>query len=441
MRFEIENDQAEVHISVAPPERERGYATHALRLGCETLRDQIRRVVGHIKADNLGSIRAFEKAGFVHEGQVTVAGQPAERMVLELIVDIGGPVGVLFAVEAGPETGMGHLARSSALANALRLSHVPCVFLTGSHPSVVEKIRAAGASTVRNDAQDLDADPRTLARVAREHRCAAIVIDSYHVGDTTLAGLRELGFVVTVIDDLAREPFSCHLVVNGGPEAPALHYRSSASDTIFLLGPEYALLRSEFWNPPPREPRSSVEQVLVSLGAGAPAELIASVLSSLEAVDRDFEITLVRGPFTADRGGRAPSTQGSRHPVRVITDPPSVCDPMRSADLAVCGGGQTLLELAAVGTPAIAVQLADNQAGSIRAMVRSGAARLAGIWDDPALGVSISMTVHELCERIELRTALGVAGQRLVDGGGAVRVAGVLLQLLAAQPKLGRAWA
>jgi len=41
--------------------------------------------------------------------------------------------------------------------------------------------------------------------------------------------------------------------------------------------------------------------------------------------------------------------------------PQDVAPLMLAADMAVCGGGQTTSELAATGTPAIAIRLAENQ--------------------------------------------------------------------------------
>ncbi|MES1255948.1 MAG: hypothetical protein ABUS56_10090, partial [Acidobacteriota bacterium] len=260
--------------------------------------------------------------------------------------------------------------------------------------------------------------------------CQGVVVDSYRVPGAALDALRASGLFVAVIDDLARWPFSCHLVINGGAQAQGLGYRASAPDTQFLLGTDYILLRPEFRARTPRRPAGVVDHVLVTLGGGASTELVDHVLGHLDLVPDAFDVTVIRGPLMVD-AARNEGASPSRRTVRVLVDPPAVHSLMRDADLAVCGGGQTLYELAAVGTPAVALQLADNQAESLRAVVASGAACLADGTTGRSAGGSVATVVQTLCAQPDRRAAMSAAGQRLVDGAGAARVARVLAERFA----------
>jgi len=64
-----DGDAAEVHITVAPDCRGRGFGTAALqvtlRAAMETL--QVRRIDAVVKQDNVASRRAFERVGFVRD--------------------------------------------------------------------------------------------------------------------------------------------------------------------------------------------------------------------------------------------------------------------------------------------------------------------------------------------------------------------------------------
>ena len=67
VRFDLNPDgETEVDISVSRSWRRRGYGTEILRLACaKVLRVTPKaRIVAHIKAENVSSIRTFEKAGF-----------------------------------------------------------------------------------------------------------------------------------------------------------------------------------------------------------------------------------------------------------------------------------------------------------------------------------------------------------------------------------------
>ena len=99
---------------------------------------------------------------------------------------------------------------------------------------------------------------------------------------------------------------------------------------------------------------------------------------------------------------------------------------MREADMAIAGGGQTLYELAATGTPTIAVQLFDNQASSVAGLVELGAVLDGGRFDGTKSLRAMTSRVHELMRDAELRRSCSRQGQAVVDGRGAERVAAVM---------------
>jgi RimJ/RimL family protein N-acetyltransferase len=65
-------DRANVSYWIFPEFRRRGYATRALLLVCENaaLIQDVRQLEAHIDADNIGSRRVAEKAGFIETGIV-----------------------------------------------------------------------------------------------------------------------------------------------------------------------------------------------------------------------------------------------------------------------------------------------------------------------------------------------------------------------------------
>lgn len=86
VRFDIQpNGTAEVDISIAREQRERGYGAEALQLACARLfrTASVKRIISHIKPENMASIRAFEKVGFVGRGRETIKGGEAISLRLE----------------------------------------------------------------------------------------------------------------------------------------------------------------------------------------------------------------------------------------------------------------------------------------------------------------------------------------------------------------------
>lgn len=265
----------------------------------------------------------------------------------------------------------------------------------------------------------------TLA-VAVRYRCDAVVVDSYHVDADYLERLRAAGLFVVAIDDLARYPFPCQLVVNGGAHAHHLPYRSPSGDTRFLLGPQYALLRPEFWDVALRTVRDTVQNILVTLGGADPHSLMPRLLSLLDDLPGNFTVTAIVGPFFENRAKVEGAARSCRRLVRLVDAPDSVLDLMLEADLAISGGGQTLYELAATGTPTIAIASADNQRRNVRYMKKQGVVKAIELKEDQRLRNSLAEHVIRLLDDLGRRERMSRVGQRLVDGRGAIRVANVV---------------
>jgi len=337
---------------------------------------------------------------------------------------------VLFRVDAGPVVGLGHLQRCLSLAGTLGRHGARSVFLTNQELAAQERVTRFGYEvhalhqTRSWDAGDL---AQTIA-LARAEQCQAVVVDSDHEGADYLEQLRSAGLWVGAIDDLASHPFPCQLVVNGDANAAALPYVSSAGDTVWLLGPDYAMLREEFWSVPQRVVREAPQNLLVMLGGDDPHHLMPEILQMLDTVPGSCAITAVIGPFFTRIEEVESVAARPAHPIRVVRDPDSVCSVMMEADLAISAGGQTLYELARVGCPGVAIETAANQAGQMRALHDAGIIRAIGRAEHLQIIEQVAGAARELLPDAPRRQQMSRAGQQLIDGQGALRVARALLE-------------
>lgn len=336
---------------------------------------------------------------------------------------------VLFRVDAGTDCGLGHLQRCLSLASALRQFDARCIFLTKRVRPVRSRVRAFGFETDGLEAQG-PGGPENLKKTLEQavrHQCDAMVVDSYHVDADYLGQARAAGLFVTAVDDLARYPFPCQLVVNGGAHATHLPYRSSSGDTRFLLGPQYALLHPEFWAIRPRALQPISENVLVTLGSTDSHNLMPMLLKMLDDLPGEFTVTAIIGPFFNNWTDVQDMASHCRRSVRLVRSPDSVRDVMSESTLAISGGGQTLYELVAAGVPAVAIQVADNQAASMRALVVEGVVYTGGCAGEARLRDRVEEAVKMLLADKDTRTRMIAAGQRLLDGQGARRIAAVMV--------------
>ena len=101
---------------------------------------------------------------------------------------------------------------------------------------------------------------------------------------------------------------------------------------------------------------------------------------------------------------------------------------MLESDLAISAGGQTLYELACAGCPTIAVWMAPNQDGQLQVFEESGFIRIAGHGEDDSVIDAIVDAVFSLLQDRQARRSMSAAGQRLIDGQGAIRVARTIVE-------------
>jgi len=152
------------------------------------------------------------------------------------------------------------------------------------------------------------------------------------------------------------------------------------------------------------------------------------MLHVVDEVKSPFTITVVLGPFvdaTEDVVDRQ-----YRHAVDFVVAPHGLRDLMAGADLAISAGGHTLYELAVLGTPTIAVEVFENQAPNIRFLAGEGVVRPAGAIRDDDFDQQLRATVTEVIDDEAARAQLSSAGQRLIDGCGAGRVADEIVRSL-----------
>ena len=327
---------------------------------------------------------------------------------------------IVFCVDAGDGVGLGHLRRCATLGAALRRRHAAVRFAVPG---------AAGAEYLqRHGIEDVEAQDLGAALAGDHEGDDVVVVDAYGVPGGELERVR--GARVAVIDDLADRELRVALVVNGAPHASDLRYRVAA-ETRLLRGPRYILLREEFGHAPAREIRPAIERVLITVGGTDPEGITTRLLGCVRETLGSVAVDVVLGPFFPRWMPDAVEAVAGRDGLRLHRDPPYIRDLMIECDVAIAAGGQTTYELAATGTPAVAVAVADNQLGNLAALEALGTLRWAGRARDPGLEGLVAAGLREL-EGSARRQAMANAGRCVVDGGGADRVAEAILEVAGA---------
>lgn len=335
-----------------------------------------------------------------------------------------GPL--LVRTDASSAIGLGHAMRCLSLAEAYAEAGGTVAFLMVAPPEAFAERATRGGAEVRSLAVAPGSmeDLRETLTAAEQLGAAWIVLDGYHFDSDYQSGLVAGGPPVLALDDHGHvSRYSAALVLNQNVGADERAYGNRGPGTRLLLGPRFALLREEFrrWARPrePTPPRA--RHVVVTFGGSDPENVSGRVLEALADVDVPVEVDLVVGPSNVNRDALEAAADRCPHPVEVLVDVSDMAARLAGADLAIAAAGVTALELARVGTPHIAIAIADNQRPGAHALGRDGVIVDLG-WHADVSRAAIADAVAALAEDPGWRAELSRRGRGLVDGRGAERV-------------------
>jgi spore coat polysaccharide biosynthesis predicted glycosyltransferase SpsG len=282
--------------------------------------------------------------------------------------------------DAMPTAGLGHLGRSSAVVVALRSRGVTveCVGNGAVAEAVIDGVRWTPGDLPRG---------------------TPLLVDSYVLDPAAIAD------PCAWFDDGRPAPEAARVLI-----APS---RPDDGDPRRLHGLEWSCLRPVFWGEPAVPVADAVERVLVASGGGDPGGAAARLSGAVRTALPRARVKLVVGPQSASA---VPDG------VEPVVAPPHLADEIRAAGMVVCLAGQTALEAACLGVPAVVVAAVDNQRPNAQRLAATGAAVAVDLDDDGTLVEAIATVAGDR----ERRVRMSGAARAAIDGFGALRVAAAI---------------
>ena len=312
---------------------------------------------------------------------------------------------VLFRAAAGPRRGFGHLVRCRSLARAL-----------GVRPAVsVRGPRQAAQVAQRLGCEVVSAPARRLLAARRPH---VLIVDDPVPGEAArwIRAAREAGIAVASVHDLGLGCHDADLLIDGSitTTLPAAGPRTAIGPAFAVVDPGLAVRTH-----PPHERRG----ILISLGGGPRAATACAIAAEIARRAPDVQVRVVGG-FVSRRPPVPPPPKN----VVWVGASSNLAGELRRAEVAVVGGGVSLYEACALGTPAVAVAVVEGQRPTVSSFVSRGAA-LGGA-ALPVRPGTVAEDALRLLRSGALRRTVAGAARRLVDGRGASRAARAILQLV-----------
>jgi UDP-2,4-diacetamido-2,4,6-trideoxy-beta-L-altropyranose hydrolase len=354
---------------------------------------------------------------------------------------------IAFRVDASTQIGTGHFMRCLTLADALCQRGATVHFIARHLPQYLEAMLADRdmACTRIGSAGDPAASGGLAHAVwlgttqevdAAQSRNALgdmpwnwLIVDHYALDLTWERAIRPRVQKIAAIDDIADRIHDCDLLIdqNFHEDATARYRELVPAHCRLLLGPGYAMLRSEFSRLRQKTKLrcGGVNRILVFFGGVDAANMTSFAIQALALVKLDgMEVDVVVGAHHPCLSELRTLCGELGYRCYVQTD--KMADMMLGADLAIGAAGSASWERCCLGLPALLFSLADNQIGIAQAIERLGAGRYVGGVSDVTMW-QFAQLVSSVCSMPEWLLNMSSKAFAVTDGGGVFRVCSQLV--------------
>lgn len=347
------------------------------------------------------------------------------------------PSKVAIRADGGYGIGMGHIMRTIAIAEALRNQNCDVLYVCANDGPKLELDRLGFESRVLGTrVHDLVSETDAIARVIAADAIDFVFVDSFFASNdyfrllSQSCGVGSMGLERRFDEGL-------DLIVSYLDSTDREWYRSvfSDTDTVALIGPQYAPIRAEFQSIVHKPIRDRVDNLLIMSGGTDDLNTCARILENLCHDEYWIDVTkhvIVGEKFKWKK--ELIECFSVFDDVILHRNISLIGSLMSSCDLAITAGGFSAYELAACGVPMVAYAVSRDQVvnGKI-----DGAMEWLGDARDESSGLDGSK-VHEICSaaralaedpgrRRTMRNASALLG---IDFHGAERIANGISDIL-----------
>ena len=339
---------------------------------------------------------------------------------------------LIIRADASVRSGMGHVMRCLSLAEGWKEYGGRAVIVSCCDNSELrnrfesEGVEFIAVERPHPDPSDLANTLAVAQKIGGADRMSDtwVVLDGYHLDTGYQRRIKEAGFKLLCIDDYGHAShYYADIVLNQNISADSARYDAREPYTNLLLGPRFALLRSEFrrWKNWERGIPDVARALLVTMGGSDPDNVTLKIVRLLRQLRADVQkVVIVTGPAYPYSHQLLKEIESAGLGIRVMTSPESMPDLIAEADIAISSGGTTCTELAFMGLPFFVVVLAENQLLNAAAHQQNGTAFNLGAPASLARGMVKS--VGNLALDRAQRRRMSQKGRNLVDGAGQERV-------------------
>ena len=332
---------------------------------------------------------------------------------------------ILFRADGNKTTGLGHLYRLFAIVEMLK-EDFEYTYLTRTS-STIEVIPVEYDLKLIDVNISIEQEPDWLAKQFKPEE-SILIADGYHFDSSYQKRIKELGFTMVYIDDLATECMHADLVINHSPSISTDSFNDSGH-TDYALGTKYALLRPSFLTAA-KEPRKidRIDKAFVCFGGADKLDLSLKTTKALLQIDQILEIHVVLGAAYKNNGiHELVEKNSSKIKLHSNLSEEQLVNLMKSCNFAVAPSSTICYELCCVKMPILSGYFVENQKRIYDDLVKNKVISLGGNFTNFTISdfkkqIEKSIKDRSFKKNLEMQ-------QKLFDGKTGLRVLSIVNHL------------
>ena len=322
---------------------------------------------------------------------------------------------VTIRIDADNILGMGHFYRSLNLAKEMKKKKIKITFLTKS--SIVTKLTPKNISVVKLPKDGHKDQKKIISKLNAD----IIIIDKLEESSSLIKLYKQYFKKILAIDYTGKNKEMINYGIN------MLYPKTGIKGENSFSGFKYSILNDAFIKTKKIPVSNKVKKIIVLQGGADTFCFTPKIIDSLNQIQEKLTITIILGPSFNCKKELDKIIKISKHNLKILQNVKNMSDIMKNQDIAITGGGMTLLELSHLGIPSIVICGAKFENETASLMQKEGFAINLGFKQKWSKSKLIS-TVRELIYDDNLRKNMKKKGRKLIDGKGSKRVLDLILK-------------
>lgn len=325
--------------------------------------------------------------------------------------------------EGGRTSGFGHITRCISIADCFQKYGFSIKFVINGDDSiysVLEERQIIMCNWIKYKDRLLEV----------LNHSSIILIDSIEIADKQIVEIQSTGVPIIFIDDeKRRNVLEKGFVVDWTVLSNKKNYFfPKKKKVVYFLGSQYTPLREEYNAAKKNKIKENIQTIMVTFGGSDVRNLTPIFLKNLNDILPNCKKNIIIGSGFSNLQEIEKFKDKNTNLILDATASKMI-EVMQESDLAIASGGQTLYELAKIGTPAIAILLVENAKDDTFGWAKVGSISYIGRWDDEKLIKNLGNKLNLLKSKKKRKQMQDSAKEYINQNGAKLLVSSIIKAL------------